>query len=28
LSFEARAIMKDYNKCLLNNDVHYDYEVK
>ena len=28
LSFEARAIMKDYNQCLLNNDVHYDYEVK
>ena len=25
LSFEAKAIMKDYNKCLLNGKVTYDY---
>ena len=28
LSFEARVIMKDYQKCLLNGNIHYDYMVK
>lgn len=28
LSFEAKEILKDYNKCLLNGNVTYDYEVE
>lgn len=28
LSFEAKELLKDYNQCLLNGNVTYDYKVK